>query len=52
MAHNFSNNVFNPITGSLIHTSCINCGVVVGQTDLQPCPLPATVNQSGIGYFL
>eukprot|EP01035_Chromulina_nebulosa_P004187 gene4187-5718_t len=39
MAHKFTQNVFHPTNGSFLHTSCENCGVVVGQSD-KPCPHP------------
>jgi hypothetical protein len=40
MAHKFTQHVFHPTNGSFLHTSCENCGAVVGQSD-QPCPHPA-----------
>lgn len=38
-AHKFTQHVFNPVSGSFLHTSCANCGVIVGEND-QQCPYP------------
>ena len=46
MAHKFTHDVFHPTNGSFLHTSCENCGVVVGQSD-QPCPHPVAPVQPG-----